>query len=408
MSRKNIVIAGAGFAGISALRRLRRYRNVLKGQGYDIILVDEKDDYEFIPMLPDVIGGWLKPDRIRYPIQKLASRYGCRYVKARVEGLDPGMKAVTLNDYVINYEYLIVSSGSCTNFFNNPSLQTACRKLDNVGDALKIKDELLQRARHASPSGGEVRGEVRVVIVGGGYTGIEIATSILWLFRSFKTTRCRIILLEKAPDILTVVPEWMRQETRRELEDLGVEIVCGDSLKSYDGKTIHCESGQLIEADLCLWTAGVKVSPFLDTFKADKERTRIKVEKTLLSKDPKYDNIFFTGDAASFVDEKTGQVIRMAVMFSMGQGKIAAENVVLSILKKPLLEYKVHDLGYLILMAQGKAPGIVLNRRVHGGFGYLLHYWMCFYRSEWKNKGGIVKDLILKGAGISGQRSEKK
>ncbi|MCX5678857.1 MAG: FAD-dependent oxidoreductase [Candidatus Omnitrophica bacterium] len=391
MQKKNIVIAGSGFAGTSAFRRLNRYRGTLVKYGYEIILIDEKDDFEFIPMLPDLIGGWLDPARLRSSNSELASQYGCSFIKGRIDALDPERKMVSIGVQNINYEYLIISTGSCTNFFNNQLVQASCRKVDTIADALNIKEELSAIASK--------KGEVDVVVIGGGYTGIESATNIRWLFRREGTVRCHVTMVEKAPDILMAVPEWMRKEAHKELEGLGVIMICGDSLKSYDGRTVNLESGRSIKADICLWTAGVKLSPYLDGLKAEKERTRIKVTPTLKIKEPKYDNIFVAGDTANFQDNDTALAIRMAVMFSMGQGKVAAENIVRSISNKRLIEYRAVDLGYLIPMAHGKATGIVLGRRVHGLLGYLLHYCMCIYRSEWKNMFGIVKDLTAKMAG---------
>ena len=390
MQKKNIIIAGGGFAGLSALRRLNRYRRMLADRGYEIVLIDEKDDFEFIPMLPDLIGGWLSPRRLKRSNSELASRYGCRLIKGRIERLDPERKTITAGAEEINYDYLIIATGSCTNFFDNRPVRDACRKVDTIDDALKIKEELLGLASSAP--------EVNVVVIGGGYTGIEAATNILWLFRSIRTSHCHVTMVERASDILMAVPEWMRKEARRELEKLGVIIICPDSLKSYDGHAAALGSGLSIKADICLWTAGVKLSDYLDGFKAEKERTRIKVAPTLKIMGQEHKDIFVAGDTASFQDRRAGRAIRMAVMFSMGQGKVAAENIVRSILNKRLVEYKVLDLGYLIPMAHGKAPGIVLGMRVHGFLGYLLHYLMCIYRSEWKNRFGIVKDLAVKMA----------
>lgn len=375
---------------MSAVRRLARCRSTLSGKGYEVIIIDEKDNFEFIPMLPDLIGGWLGPDRLRRPISELASETGCRFVRDRIEGLDPVGRTIRLAGQTLNYEYLIISTGSCTNFFNNETIRTSCRKIDNIDDALNIKKELEGIASRKSG--------VNAVIVGGGYTGIEAATNIIWLFRKMRPSACRVVMVEKAPDILVALPEWMRIESRRLLERLGVEICCADSLKSYDGTTALLESGRALKSDICIWTAGVKTADYLDGFNARKERTRIMVGPYLTVEDPQYGGVFAAGDAASFVGQAAGQPIRMAVMFSMGQGKVAAENVIRRILNRPLVEYKVMDLGYIIPMAQGKGPGVVMGLRVRGLLGYLLHYCMCIYRSEWKNKPGIIMDLISKAA----------
>jgi NADH dehydrogenase FAD-containing subunit len=85
----------------------------------------------------------------------------------------------------------------------------------------------------------------------------------------------------------------------------------------------------------------------------------------------------------------------MAVMFAMGQGKVAAENIVNSFSGEPLRKYKAVDLGYLIPFTTRKAPGVIMGIKVSGIIGYFMHYFMCFYRSTWRNKLKILKHWIF-------------
>lgn len=384
--KKNIIIAGGGFAGISALYELYRKARALK-KDFAVTLIDNKDYFEFLPMLPDIIGGWLKPETIRADLEKITGRLGCDFIKDSIGQIDLGAKRIRLSGADLDYEYLVISTGSKTNFFNNKAIEMACLKLDSVEDALGIRGRLLKIADSGSL--------VNAVVIGGGYTGIEVITNILFLLKARKTPH-KLFLVERSPEILMMGPQWMRKEAQEELKALGVEIICSDSLGSYADKTVTLGSGRQIKNAVCIWAAGVKTGEFIDKIDVEKERTRIKVDEDLTIRNSGNKNVFASGDTASFVDPAAKTPLRMAVMFSMGQGKVAAKNIVNNITGKPFIKYRPRDLGYLIPMAHGKAPGVVLGKNVHGFTGYVMHYMMCAYRSYKLNKVRVLRDVLLK------------
>lgn len=384
MVKKNILIVGGGFAGTSALKHLAGKRKL--GRNFKVTLIDCKDSFEFLPVLPDIIGGWLEPKNAIINLKEFSLKYGADFIKGQVKKIDFSAKKVFLGGNSIDYEYLALCSGAETNFFNNQAARASCLKLDTVGDALKIKEKILEKAKNKK--------KVNIVIIGAGYTGIEIATNINYLLRN--KANYKIYLLERSPDILGMVPDWMRREAKKELEILGIEIICSDSLKEHRRETIFLESGRSIDNAICIWSAGVKASSFVESIDVEKERTRIKVKDNLKIENEDYHDVFVAGDAASFYDQKSKNNLRMAIMFAIGQGKIVARNILSSISGKPLLKYNPVDLGYIIPMAHGKAPGFVLSKRIHGRLGYFMHYFMCVYRSNRQNRIGIIKDLLFK------------
>lgn len=384
MAKKNIIVVGGGFAGISALKKLSTIRKINKN--FKIILIDRKDNFEFLPVLPDIVGGRLNPENAGVNLRKLSLRLGFDFIKSEAKDVDFTGKKLFLNESVISYEYLVLCSGAETNFFNNREIENSCLKLDTVNDALEIKEAILKKTRESKTA--------NIVVVGGGYTGVEIATNISYLLE--KKASYKIYLLERSSDILGMVPDWIRQKVREELEFLGIEVIGSDSLKKYQDKTVFLESGKNIENAICIWAAGVKTGSFIDKIEIEKERTRIRVKENLKIESKDYEGVFVTGDAASFYDQKWKNNLRMAVMFAMGQGKTAAQNILQSILKKPLLRYRPVDLGYIVPMAYGKAFGLVLGKEVRGFLGYLIHYLACIYRSDSNNRIGIIRDLFFK------------
>jgi NADH dehydrogenase len=189
----------------------------------------------------------------------------------------------------------------------------------------------------------------------------------------------------------------MREYVRQKLENSGIEILLGQELKKIKDGDAFMSSGRKIDRAMCVWAAGVRTPGFLETLGMESFKTRLNVNEYLNLTGVPYDKyLFVSGDAAAFYYERKGNPLRMAVMFAVGQGAKAAENILLGIKGKPGSMYRAVDLGYVIPMTTGLAPGIVLGRTVNPKIGYLLHYFMCFYRAPFKGKIKLVRDLILK------------
>lgn len=384
MPKNNIVLIGGGFAGVNALKHLSKYKDSFL-KDFRLILIDRKYNFEFLPMLPDIIGHRVRSSNLLVDLSEFARMHGFEFIKGEVTGINLERRELNLTSTKLNYEYLIICSGSETNFFNNENARINCLKLDSVADGLSIRGKILERVKQ--------REKLNIIIIGGGYTGVEIATNIDYLLRN--RVGYKIYLLEVAQDILMMVPEWIRKDVRGELKNSKIEIICNDSIKISERENVLLGSGKKMDNAFCIWAAGAKTSSFVENMRAEKENTRIKVKEDLRFSNGNYDNVFIAGDAAYFMDNKKNSPLRMAVMFSVNQGKIAAQNVINSVLNRPLVEYTPVDLGYLIPMAHGKAAGKVLGFRVRGLLGYIMHYYMCIYRSERQNKKPLFKDIFL-------------
>jgi len=154
------------------------------------------------------------------------------------------------------------------------------------------------------------------------------------------------------------------------------------------------DNGRRIDNAIGLWSAGVRTPGFIEGLDFPKERTKVTVDEYLMPGTGKGKGVFIAGDSASFRVRPGMTPLRMSVVFALSQGRHAAINVVRSILGKRSIPYRPVDPGYLIPVATGKAPGTVLGVNVGGRIGYFLHYFMCVYRSEPSNRGGIINDLV--------------
>ncbi|MBD3296304.1 MAG: hypothetical protein GF392_02935 [Candidatus Omnitrophica bacterium] len=378
MSKKKILILGGGFAGTSALNRLAKLKRSWEKE-YEVLLVDRKENSEFLPLLPDLISGRMSPEAMRTSLPGECGKRGARFIRDNIREIKPDDRRVALEGGTLDYEYLILATGAQNNFFGNQNARDNCYKVYEVDEGISIRKALTARSE---------KGSFNVVIIGGGYTGIEAATNVYRLFQELKRD-VKIVMVEKAPDILMMTPKWMRKYGRGELNRLNIKVYCGDGLSEVrDGQAV-LDSGRTIDNAFCLWSAGVKASEFIEKTPFEKEKTRVKVAPTLRTGES--DRIFCAGDAASFIPSGEEKPIRMAVMFAIAQGKTAAENIVRSIEGKTLKRYVPRDLGYLIPFATGKAPGVVMGVKVKGRLGFWMHYFMSVFRSSCANGLAMIR-----------------
>jgi NADH:ubiquinone reductase (H+-translocating) len=383
--KKKIIIIGGGFAGLSAVRRFGTRLRLWQGD-FEVLLMDPKENFEFLPMLPDVVGGKISPDSLLFRLDAASRRAGCEFLKEKVTHIDILNRTVHCGERVIEYEYLLMASGAKTDFYGDEELERTCFKLNSVDDAIGIRREMISRISSDRP--------VNVLIAGGGYTGVELSASIA-VFLKRSGIKGRVIIAEPASDILMVSPAGVRDLSRKELESLNVEILTGESLKMMRDGTAFLGSGIEVKDAVPIWSAGVRTGRIMENVPGKKYRTRIGVDEFLNPAEGACEkNVFAAGDAAAFFSGASEKPLRMAVMFAMGQGKMAAENIMRSIEGKQPLPYRAVDLGYVIPLSKGKAPGIVMGKNIPPRVGYLLHYLMCLYRAPFTGKMKILKDLI--------------
>jgi NADH dehydrogenase len=371
---KKVVVIGAGFAGIEAVKVLAKHNDLI-----DITLIDQKSEFNFLPMLPDIISKRVDPEYLVLPFEEFSKKIGINFIQDKVIQVKPDEKKVICDNQKVDYDHLLVSTGSVTNFYGNNFIQANAYTLDNVNDAKRLL-ELIEKNDFEN-----------FVVCGGGYTGVEIATNIWRYFVKKKIPGKKIIIVEKAKELLSRLPDWMKQYCNENINKLSIEVITDDEIKSIDKDLIELGSSRKFEKSCLIWAAGVTTGQMIrrSQFKTALQ-SRVVVDDYL-----RYDdNCFFAGDAAYFEADK--QPLRMGVQFAIAQGNLAAANIICRIKQKKLKAYQPLDLGYIIPMANNKACGLVLGFKVKGIFAIFFHYFMCILRTlSLSNQMGIIKNLFI-------------
>ncbi len=376
MIKKNIFIIGAGFSGIYAAKKLKcQLKNIA-----NIFLIDSQKKSVFLPLLPDILGRGIDSENLLFDLEKFCRKNKINFLNEEILSVDLEQSKIVSNKSEYKYDFLIIASGSQTNFYGNKQIEQISCKIDNVLDVEKIKKLSLSNMYD------------NFVISGAGYTGIEVATNLRVLLKKNNFNK-DIFLVERAPSILGPLPQWMKDYVLFNLKRLGINVLLNTSIEQINGKMINISNGKILDNSLLIWAAGVRTADYIQKMSIKKNpQGRILVDDFLSVNS----NCFVVGDAACFPFE--GNFLRMGVQFSIAQGIHAAENLIKIIYKKPLAKFFPVDLGYIIPMANNKACGLVLSKKVQGIKAIVFHYLICIYRTfGMKNKIRLFFNLLKGG-----------
>ena len=370
MSR--VVIIGGGIAGLAAANTLRGMSTA------DVTLIDRRASSDFLPLLPDVAAGRLDPALISVPLPDLAARRGFHFVQGHVLSIDARQRRVHLETGDMPYDYLIVASGTESNFHGSSQAAQYAFPLHSVTDAVRMEESLRTGAHK------------HYVVAGGSYTGIEIATHLRCSLRA-AGRKGRIIVVEKNPSIVATLPPWMRDYVRANLTTLEIECKEGNQVATIGPSEVTLSDGVTLQDAMTIWVAGVRTADFTRTLEAPRDRQgRLTVDTTLRIDD----RIFVAGDAALF--QHRGAPLRMSIQFALTQGSRAAANVLRGIAGAPLRPYRPLDPGYVIPMGNRRSCGCVLGVRLRGALPTALHYALCAYRSTgWERRWHVLRSALF-------------
>lgn len=369
---KKIMIIGAGFAGLSAARRLSR-----SGLGIEITLFDKKGRFNFLPLIPDCIGRGINPEFLISEVVKLCSKSKIRFIQEEVSSVDLEIGQICAGLVTYTYDFLIIASGSQPNFFSNPQAQAYGHPLNSITDVQGIISRLKENDFQ------------NIIICGAGYTGVEAATNF-WLYFKKKGLFKKIIIVERSPSVLGVLPGWMKDYVLKNLKSMDIEVLTNSVLEKIEPDKVSVSGGRMFQRPMLIWVPGVKTAEFIQKLDIAKNpQGRIVVNEYLGLRR----NCFCAGDTVFFGDKSNS--LRMAIQFAITQGDQAAKNIIRSVKNMPLKKYRPLDLGYIIPLANNRSCGRVLGLNVSGRLATFLHFSMCIFRSlGWKNRWGLIFNLF--------------
>ena len=358
--RPHVVILGAGFGGIKAAK-------LFENKDVDVTVVDQNNYHLFQPLLYQVSTSILSEDEISYPIRAFFQKHqNIDFFMAKATGFDPANKIVKTDHGDISYDYLIIAAGATTNYFGMKSVEENSFPMKTLRESTELRNHLIRSFEHAAriENDDDLRKAfMRVVVVGGGPTGVEESGAISELvYKSFKKDYHNlnmddvdIKLIEATDKILPMMPETLRNDTVKVLRGKNVDVRLETMVKDYDGEYITLKCGDKVEkirTRTVIWAAGVKAQPIAAALGAEVDRAgRIVVEKTTQVKG--FPEIYAIGDCAHF--EQGGRPLPTIAPAAYEAAETSVKNIMHAIKGEPQETFVYKDLGSMATIGAGDA-----------------------------------------------------
>jgi len=372
--RQRVVIAGGGFAGFHAARKLGR---LAKGS-LEVVVVNPTDYFLYLPLLPEVAAGILDPRAVAAPLAAAGRRV--RHVLGAVTDIDTGGRQLTATDpegnrRTVAYDQLVIALGSVNKLLPIPGVADHAHGFRSLAEAMYLRDHLLRQIELADLSADRAERDSRCtfVVVGAGYTGTEVAAQLQLLSRVAARRRAglagqklRWMLLDLAPRIMPELDPRLSATATKVLSERGIEIRTGTSVEQATADGVQLSDGEFVPTRSLIWCVGVRPDPMVARLGLPLQRGRLTVDEYLTV--PGHPEIHACGDAAAVPDlARPGSVTAMTAQHAQRQGTLVADNIAsacgLGGRRRP---YRHHDLGFVVDLGGVKAAADPLGVRLSG------------------------------------------
>ena len=420
--KTQIVVVGGGAGGLELVRRLgAKYGR----KRHDIILVEKNRTHIWKPLLHEVAAGSLDANLDEVGYRGHCHRWGYRYFCAALESVDRAARQVILaplldedgseliGRHAIRFDYLVLAVGSVTNDFGTPGVAEHCMFLDDRSGADRFRNRLLDhclRVSRAMIENPAADAHVRIAIVGGGATGVELAAELYnsaaalrhYGLEVFDESRLQITLVEAGPRILPALPERLAEAAHAELAALGVEVCTAVRVTEAVPHVILTADGRRIEADLMVWAAGVRAPGNLARLGLETSRAgQLVVRDTLQTAGD--ERIFAIGDCCCFVPPGAERPVPPRAQAAHQMATSVFRNLGRLMDGRPLRPFVYHDHGSLVSLSRYSTVGSLMGNLVGGRMaieGRLARFvYTSLYRMHLIAIHGWLKGLALLAVG---------
>src|SRR6201993_2468615 len=387
MKKTKIVIAGGGFAGLTAATYLDK--RLARRPDIEVLLISRENFILFTPMLHEVAAGDLSPSDIINPLRRILRHV--KIVQADVQVIDSARRrvrccgGVAQLEFELEYDHLLLALGSETNFLDLPGLSDWAVTMKSLSDAALLRNRVVALLEEANLQDDyEIRRQLLTfVIAGGGFSGVETAGAISDFVREaaayypeLNEELIRVVLVHPGHFLLPELDEELGEYTERKLRERKVEVIGGVRVAGYDdGSLVRLSDGNSIPASTLIWTAGVKPSQVIAQLPWHKERDRVLVNEFL--RVPGVSGLWAAGDCAAVLDGTTGKFHPPTAQHGLRQGLVVAKNIEADIMGRPPTPFVFKTLGQLASIGHRAGVAMVFGIKFSGFIAWCL--WRTVY-----------------------------
>lgn len=327
---QHIVIIGGGFAGLNLAKELDKNK-------FRVTILDKNNFHSFPPLFYQIASSGLEPSSISFPFRREMRRLkNTNYHFGEVLEIDSKNSTVRTQFETIKYDQLVIASGTTNNFFNQPELKEKVHTLKSTAEAIRLRNEILDRLERACITTDRERRRqlLSFVVVGGGPSGVEVAGALGEMKRYILNKEypeididdVRVILIEGTDRFLRTMSERASHDAKVYLGHLMIETRLNCMMKSYENNVLHLSTGEEIYCETLIWTAGItgnKINGISDDSITRGNRYIVDTNCKIKG----YDNIYVLGDIAYLEDESHPNGYPQVAQVAIQQAKHLAKQL---------------------------------------------------------------------------------
>ena len=371
--RPKIIIVGAGFAGLQTAVSLG-------GAAAEVCLIDRHPYHTFVPLLYQVATATLLPEQVAFPVRSLCRRHkNLRFLQTGVQKIDLENRRVHTDRVILNYDYLVLATGSQLNFYGVKGAKDFAKPLRTLEDAIRLRNHLLQCFEQAVwEKDRAVRQQLLTfAIVGGGATGVELAGALSELIQStllndypeLAEDSIRVCLLHSGDQLMREFIPRLGRYTAKVLKRMGVEVLTGVRATEVTVNQVRLDNGQQIETATVIWTAGVEghLPNSLQTLLFSPQQ-QLKIKPTLQLRT--HPEVYAIGDVAEV--RSRGHPLSGVAPEALQQGVATAKNLRRQLSSRPLKPFHYFNKGRLAIIGGYAGIGKIGPFQLSGFLPWIL------------------------------------
>lgn len=380
---KNIVILGAGYAGVHAAKMLaKKYK---KDDNVQITLIDKNPYHTLMTELHEVAGGRVPEESVKVELARIFHRTKVKVVVDYITNVDNEKKVVTTKQGEYAYDYLMVGTGSEPAFFGVPGVKENGFTLWSLEDALRIRSHIQARFKRASFERNEEKRKqmLTFVVAGSGFTGIEMIGELLeWktkLAHDYRVdeSEVKLLVVEAMSTILNMLDRKQADKAERYMAKHGVEILKESPIIEVSKESIKLTDGTVIPTETLIWTCGIQANQEAAEYGLEKARAgRLQTNEYMEAVGK--EGVYVIGDIAYF-EEKEGMGNPQIVEAAEQTAATAAKNIIADISSKDKVAFKSSYHGFMVSIGGRYAVANLMGCKLSGFFAMLMKHLINMY-----------------------------
>lgn len=381
-SHKTIVVAGAGFAGTALVKALEK----CLPSDCQILLISEESYTTFNPMLAEVVGAGVFPEHVIAPVREMLTR--ARFIMGRVQAVDSAQQTLECETLagtqMIHYDHLVLAFGQRANMNIIPGLAEHALPLKLVGDAMYIRNRILQRLACIELTQDTTQRQAlgHFVVIGGGFSGVEVAGALADFIRSAKRyypliqeDETGVSLLHDGQRLLPELPSTLGDSAAQSLRHRGVDVRLGARATLVGAHTVTLADSSTLEAQTVICTIGARSNPLVETLGLELIRGRIATAPNgSIAACP---GLWAVGDCAAVPNGFDGAICPPTAQFAVAQAQQMASNLLATIQGKPTKPFNYQSRGMMATTGHLKGVAQLFGVPLSGVLAWLV--WRAYY-----------------------------